>query len=390
MKTYSVSEVNNIIKDTINELDKISIRGEISNKKISGGHIYLSIKDNNSMISGIIWKSTFANMNIELNNGDEIIASGKINIFTRNGSYSLHISSLEKCNKKGDIFTQYSKLKEKYNKLGYFDEKLKKKLPKNINTIGIVTSAGGAALQDILYVIKNNNVNVNIIIKNCQVQGETCYKSIYKSIREISKMDIDVIIVGRGGGSIEDLMGFSHKKVIEEIYKCQIPVISAVGHEVDFMLSDFVADIRAPTPSVAGEIISKVYNEYKDNLLRLKESNINSLKNIIIDYNLKIQSLKNKIKDPTESLIYKIKSIKQSNDHLFHTKISEYNNKLFLLKEKLNIYVMNKSNEICLSTKSDKIIISKDDLINEINNNQKEFKLLFADGEINIIINLKK
>ena len=253
---YSVSKLNKNLKSLINLQfpNHVTVIGEISNLKGSHGHAYLSLKDSSSLISAVMWKSVFCKYQ-NLKNGDKVKARGKIDIYAKTGQYQLYISEIQ-IDGVGDLHRQYTELKRKYQDLGYFEEERKKKIPKVISNIGIVTSSGCAALQDILSVFNRNNIKLKVNIKNCKVQGTNCHKTISKSIDYFQQQEVDIILVSRGGGSFEDLMGFSHQDVIESIYKSKVPVISGVGHEVDFMLSDFVSDLRCATPSIAAEKIT--------------------------------------------------------------------------------------------------------------------------------------
>ena len=267
----SVSDLTDLIKDAIKiNFDKgISIIGEISNYKSSKGHIYFTLKDTDSSINTIVWSYMSKKINIKLENGSKVIVTGIINIFNKAGTYNLIAHDIKSVGV-GDLHQEYLKLKEHYDKLGYFKDDHKKKLPLKINKVGIITASDGAALQDFLYVLKKNNYNGEIYIKNCLVQGKGCPNNVAKCIELLDEMNLDVIVLARGGGSFEDLFGFSDKKVIETVYNCVTLVISAIGHEVDFMLSDFVADISASTPSNAIEIATPDINElriYADTLV---------------------------------------------------------------------------------------------------------------------------
>jgi exodeoxyribonuclease VII large subunit len=304
---FTVSKLNQNLKSLINLQfpNNVIVLGEISNLKGSHGHAYLSLKDSSSLINAVMWKSVFSKYK-DLKNGDKVKAKGKIDVYAKTGQYQLYISEIE-LDGVGDLHKQYTALKRKYQDLGYFDEERKKKIPKVINNVGIVTSSGGAALQDILSVFNRNNIKLKVDIKNCKVQGTDCHQSISKSIDYFQNQDVDLILVSRGGGSFEDLMGFSHQDVIESIYKSNVPVISGVGHEVDFMLSDFVSDLRCATPSVAAEKITSNIVEINQKIedyftlfnVEIFEK-IDNLKQKLVNINLlnpkeKIVQLKNKI-----------------------------------------------------------------------------------------------
>ena len=305
----TVSQLNQNLKSLINLQfpNHVTVIGEISNLKGSHGHAYLSLKDTSSLISAVMWKSVFCKYK-DLKNGDKVKAKGKIDVYSKTGQYQLYISEIE-LDGVGDLHQQYTQLKRKYQDLGYFENERKRKIPKVINNLGIVTSSGGAALQDILSVFNRNNIKLKVDIKNCKVQGTECHQTIAKSIDYFQDQDIDLILVSRGGGSFEDLMGFSHQNVIESIYKSNIPVISGVGHEVDFMLSDFVSDLRCATPSVAAEKITsnilevnQKIDDYSDIFNLGIVEKIDFLKKIIKNTNLlnpkdKITQFKNQIQN---------------------------------------------------------------------------------------------
>jgi exodeoxyribonuclease VII large subunit len=242
--------------------DSFIIKGELHNYSKRNQNIFASIKDNQSSIDIICWNSLE-----DYNNGDEVEISGKINFYKKTSKINLQVLSITKLGV-GDQFKIYEKLKQEFKDLGYFDKK--KLIPKTIKTIGIVTSEDGAALQDVLYVLKNGGFNGEIIIKDCLVQGVNAPKSIKEAIESFNGeiIKVDLLLITRGGGSLEDLMAFSSKEVVKAIYESNIYTISAIGHEVDSMLSDLVADLRAPTPSVGAQIIVNEYNKkfiiYKD------------------------------------------------------------------------------------------------------------------------------
>ena len=287
--SISVSELNILLKDEIKKSfsKKISVVGEISGYKKYGSTIYANLKDDISSINIIKFKAQDDNFT----NGDLVCATGNIDYYVKNGNINFVCYKLENVGE-GNIQKHLENLKEKYQKLGYFINK--KPFPNNIKSIGIVTAKDGAALQDILFVLKSNKFEGQIYIKNSPVQGVDCPKGICAGINffnqfnqsnhsdtEDTKNKVDLIMITRGGGGIDDLMGFSHPDVIEEIYKSKIFIMSAVGHEVDNMLSDFVADIRAPTPSIGAEIICKA-SINKDKMIDNLKQNDN-----IIQQNIK-------------------------------------------------------------------------------------------------------
>lgn len=336
---YTVSKLNQNLKSLINLQfpNHVTVIGEISNLKGSHGHAYLSLKDSGSLISAVMWKSVFCKYN-NLKNGDKVKAKGKIDVYSKTGQYQLYISEIE-LDGVGDLHQQYTQLKRKYQDLGYFESERKRKIPKVINNLGIVTSSGGAALQDILSVFNRNNIKLKVNIKNCKVQGTDCHQTIAQSIDYFQDQDIDLILVSRGGGSFEDLMGFSHQDVIESIYKSNIPVISGVGHEVDFMLSDFVSDLRCATPSVAAEKITsnilevnQKIEDYGDILNLGITEKIDFLKQIIKNTNLlnpkdKIIQFKNQIQNYEKYFQEMLKqNFHHSNNHIDNLQKSLHDN----------------------------------------------------------------
>jgi exodeoxyribonuclease VII large subunit len=231
-------------------------------------------------ISVVCWNFT-KKFNIEIENGDQIIVNGYIDYYPKFGNVQINVISFEQLGK-GDLHKEYIKLKEYYNNKGYFNDDSKRSLPKHIKNIGIITAKDGQALKDFLYILNKNSYHGKVYIKGSYVQGINCPKSINESLLELDSMKLDVIIITRGGGSYEDLFGFSSKEVIEGLYNTNTCTISAIGHEGDFMLSDFVADIRAPTPSLAGELITEHQN--KINNMESANNYLNTLQLDIIKH----------------------------------------------------------------------------------------------------------
>jgi exodeoxyribonuclease VII large subunit len=268
-KPSTVSELNAQIRSALkNNFKKtVQVIGEVSNLK-TPKHYYFSLKDDKSIISVMIWNANSLGLP-KFTNGQKIVVDGYIDTYSTNGSYQLVGRDVQIVGT-GDLQKEVARMKEECEQKGYFNPKFKKKIPQRIRTVGVLTSSDGAALQDFLYVLNNNKFFGKIYIKNCAVQGKDCPKSVVSGIKQLDKMNLDIIVVTRGGGSIEDLFGFSHQDVVEAIFKTNTPVISAIGHEIDTMLSDLVADIRAPTPSIAGEIISMSQKEEIDILINQK------------------------------------------------------------------------------------------------------------------------
>ena len=298
---YSVTEVNEGINKLFSSrpgLSNISIEGEVSNCTYnSSGHIYFTLKDSKSQISAVMFKGKrITGLKFALKDGMKVIVNGSIEVYVQGGKYQLYASRIEEAGL-GILYEKYLKLKAILEEKGLFDEKNKKTIPRFASKVGIVTSPTGAAIQDIINVSKRRNPYVELILYPALVQGENAYKSIIKGIKALDKIDVDVIIVGRGGGSIEDLWSFNEEELAIAIYEAKTPIISAVGHETDFTIADFVADIRAATPSQAAEIANFEYSKFVSDLdninIRMKNSlrtKLALLNNILQTYKLKLAS----------------------------------------------------------------------------------------------------
>ena len=309
----TVKELNSLVKNLLeNEilLQNIWIKGEVSNLKIAmSGHIYFTLKDENAAVSVALFKSQITATARQLKNGQQILVKGKISLYEKTGSYQLYAQEIEEAGI-GNIYQQIEELKSKLIKEGIFDNIHKKDLPANIEKIGVITSSKGAVLHDIKKVVGKRNPFVEIIIYPVTVQGDEAPKEISKGIESFNKYgEVDVIIVARGGGSIEDLMAFNSEMVIREVYKSAIPVISAVGHETDTTLIDYVADIRGATPSQAAELattnIRDRLNWLKDLLIKNENKILGRIESYYQDLDLKSDKLKNfhiRIKTNSETL----------------------------------------------------------------------------------------
>jgi len=254
---YTVSELTTGIKVILEDsFPKIWVEGEISNFKApSSGHFYFTLKDDKSELRSVFFKSNNEKMKFEIKDGMQAICSGRISVYEKQGLYQLYVTRMEPKGI-GALQLAFEQLKERLFKEGLFDESRKIPVPALPDRIGIVTSSTGAAIRDILHVLKRRFSNVEVVINPVKVQGEAAKDEIANAIKELNRLDdIDVMIVGRGGGSMEDLWPFNEEVVARAIYNSKVPVISAVGHEIDWTISDFVADLRAPTPSVAAELV---------------------------------------------------------------------------------------------------------------------------------------
>ena len=253
----TVSELTSLVKATLEgSFYNLTVEGEISGfRPASTGHWYFSLKDNDAVISAVMWRSNIRKVGFIPKDGQRVIVKGNLSVYEQRGTYQIVCSSIEPFGE-GDILAMLEERKRHYAQLGYFDESQKKPIPKRPNRVAVITSPTGAALQDILQITGRRSPSMDIIILPAVVQGSEAAQSVAARIREVNEFLLaDVIIVGRGGGSIEDLLPFSEPAVIEAIHQSDIPVISAVGHEIDWALSDYVADLRAPTPSAAAELV---------------------------------------------------------------------------------------------------------------------------------------
>ncbi len=253
---YTVSQLTSSIKIILEDSFKnIWVDGEISNFKASGGHFYFTLKDDKSELKCVFFKSSNEKIKFEIKDGMQVLCCGKISIYEQRGVYQLYVAKMEPKGV-GALQLAFEQLKERLFKEGLFDEAHKKEIPLIPERIGIVTSTTGAAIRDILHVLNKRFSNLEVIIIPVKVQGDEAKEEIAGAIEEFNRLkNVDVMIVGRGGGSLEDLWAFNEEIVARAIYNSKIPVISAVGHEIDWTISDFVADKRAPTPSVAAEMV---------------------------------------------------------------------------------------------------------------------------------------
>ncbi len=261
----TVSQLNAYVKQSLAMdavLSDITVTGELSGVKLhSSGHIYFSLKDENALIRCAFFKPHSLNVKFRPADGMRVSARGRVTLFERDGQYQLNVFSLER-NGDGELFLKFERLKKQLESEGLFDSEYKKPLPKFIKKVGVATSPTGAVIRDIINVATRRCPDISIVLAPVAVQGPDCPRSVIAGIDALENMpDVDVIIVGRGGGSMEDLFGFNDETLARRIFACKKPVISAVGHETDFTIADFVADLRAPTPSAAAELA--VFDSYE-------------------------------------------------------------------------------------------------------------------------------
>lgn len=254
---YTVAQVNSYIKNMFTQdymLQSIMVKGEVSNCKYhSSGHIYFTLKDAKGTIACVMFASNRSGLTFRMTEGQQIVVSGSVDVYERDGKYQLYAREV-RLDGAGALYERYEQLKRELEERGMFAAQYKQPIPKYIKTLGVVTAATGAAVRDIINIAGRRNPYVQIILYPAIVQGEAAVPSIVNGIRAMERMSVDTIIVGRGGGSIEDLWAFNEEPVAQAIFDCSVPIISAVGHETDTTIADFVADLRAPTPSAAAEL----------------------------------------------------------------------------------------------------------------------------------------
>lgn len=270
---YSVGQVNNYIKNMFAEdfmLRQISIKGEVSNCKYhSSGHIYFTLKDKQGTIGAIMFSGYRKGLNFQMKEGDKVVVTGSVEVYERDGKYQIYAKEIQ-LDGEGDLFQKFEALKRELEEMGMFAQEYKRPIPKFVKRVGIVTAPTGAAIQDVRNIASRRNPYVQLILYPALVQGDGAKESIVKGIKALESLGVDVIIVGRGGGSIEDLWAFNEECVARAIFDCSIPIISAVGHETDWTIVDFVSDLRAPTPSAAAELAVYDYASTKQKVVEMK------------------------------------------------------------------------------------------------------------------------
>ena len=297
---YSVSQVNQYVKSLISEdyfLSRIYVRGEVSNCKYhSSGHIYFTLKDRTGAIACVMFAgSRNTGLKFRLSEGQQVIVLGNINVYERDGRYQLYAREIV-MEGFGLLYAQFEALKKELGEKGYFAPEHKKQIPFYPKRIGIVTARTGAAIQDMIHITARRNPYIQLILYPAIVQGEQAAASIVKGIHYLDNLGVDVMIVGRGGGSIEDLWAFNEKEVAQAIFECRTPIISAVGHETDWTIADMAADLRAPTPSAAAELavpewtgIQQRLEEYSYRLGLKMEERLDYYRQLIMRYQMQLK-----------------------------------------------------------------------------------------------------
>jgi len=409
-KYITVTQLTKYIKYKIDNdphLNEVFLKGEISNFKAhSRGHFYFTLKDEEARINAIMFSSSTKNIKFTPQDGMKVLVTGKISVFEANGGYQIYVNDMLE-DGVGNLYIAYEQLKKKLEQEGLFDQRYKKPIPKIPRRVGVVTAATGAAIKDIISTIKRRWPLVEILLFPSLVQGENAAPDIVKQIKRSEDYDIDTLIVGRGGGSIEDLWPFNEEIVARAIFECKIPVISAVGHEIDFTIADFVADLRAPTPTAAAELAVPAIPDIKNYINQLQIRLTKTMQNKI-DYNKKhlteitsryiftnpisiyqtkemlFDSLIDRLKYATTSLVSKKekKYIELKNSYIFKTPyqlIDKKANKYLQLVSKLETLspLETIKRGYTMTKKDDKVITSKKDL-----KKKDKIEITFQDGNI--------
>lgn len=295
---YPVGQVNKYIKNMFAQdfmLHLISIKGEVSNCKYhTSGHIYFTLKDKAGAMSAVMFAGNAKNMTFRMKDGDQVVVTGSVEVYEKMGTYQIYARQIE-LDGEGNLYLRFEQLKKELEEMGMFAAEYKRPIPKYAGKIGVVTAQTGAAIQDIRNISGRRNPYVQLILYPALVQGEGAAQSIVNGIHALDRMGLDIIIVGRGGGSIEDLWAFNEEIVARAIFECNTPVISAVGHETDWTIADFVSDRRAPTPSAAAELAVFDYRQMIDQLSNIKKRMDSNLSGKIEFYRERLSHIKTRV-----------------------------------------------------------------------------------------------
>ena len=384
----TVTDLNKYIKNKIDDdemLNNVLVKGEISNfKNHYTGHMYFTLKDENSLIKCVMFKTYTTNLNFMPKDGMKVIILGSVSVFERDGVYQIYAKAMKE-DGLGSLYTAYEELKKKLEKEGLFDESHKQKIPFMPQTIGVLTSNTGAVIRDIINVSTRRNPNVHIRLYPVPVQGEGAAEKIAQGIKFMNENKLaDVLIVGRGGGSLEDLWPFNEEVVARAIYNSEIPVISAVGHETDFCIADFVADLRAPTPSAAAELAVANVEDVKQTLEKFNNRYKLALKKKVELMKLEYEKCMTRqvFKNPTQKINeqYMLIDIQIKNlQNAIQNKIREEKTKFVKQASKLDTLSPLKT-----LTRGYSIVTQKDRIISSIKdvNKDENIKIRMSDGNI--------
>ena len=345
----SVSALTKYIKykfDQDPHLQSVLIKGELSNfKKHSSGHLYFNVKDKESVISAMMFKGNASKLGFEPKEGDEVLIEARVSVYERRGNYQIYVNKMQ-LDGIGNLYQKLELLKKKLKKEGYFDQSNKKLIPKYPKKIAVLTASTGAAIRDIHSTINNRYPLVEQIQISTLVQGTQARQDIIEKIQYADSLDVDTIIVGRGGGSIEDLWNFNEEDVVKTIFNCQTPIISAVGHETDFTLSDFVADVRAATPTQAAVIATPDQYELLQQIKQYEYTLSRYIKQYIEHQKKQLNHISSYYKFKQPSLLYdqqiqKRDELERQLNHLLNTKVEKSKHHLKLLQQSFNFKNLN-------------------------------------------------
>lgn len=391
----TVTDLNKYIKNKIDNdeiLNNVLIKGEISNfKNHYTGHMYFTLKDENSLIKCVMFKTYTTHLTFMPKDGMKVIILGSVSVFERDGVYQIYAKAMKE-DGLGNLYTAYEELKKKLEKEGLFEEKHKKKIPFMPKTIGVLTSNTGAVIKDIINVSTRRNPNVHIRLYPVPVQGPGAAEKIAEGIKFMNENKLaDVLIIGRGGGSLEDLWPFNEEIVARAIYKSELPIISAVGHETDFTIADFVADLRAPTPSAAAELAVANVEDIKQTLYVYNNRYKVALKKKIELMRLVYEKCMTRqaFKNPTQKINeqYLIIDTKMKKlENIINLKLKEANNNFIKQVSRIDslspLKTLTRGYSIVSNSENGKIIKS----INDINKNDN-INIRLSDGEVKATIN---
>jgi exodeoxyribonuclease VII large subunit len=383
----TVSKITDYIARLIgsdSNLKHVFIKGELSNVNLyRSGHLYFTLKDENSQIKGVMFNAR-RRLKFKPEDGMKVLIEGKIEVYKKNGVYQLYASEISK-DGIGDLHRKYEELKEKLNKEGLFDQAHKKKIPNFPKRIGVVTAANGAAIRDIIITIKRRWPLCEVILFPSLVQGENAAQNIVYQINNADKFDLDTLIVGRGGGSIEDLWSFNEEIVARAIYNCKTPVISAVGHEIDYTIADFVADLRAATPTAAAEIAVPPYGEIKNGVNQLNSRANLAVNKILNENKNKLDNIISKRLFTSPGEIYAPKEMMLDGvinrlQHSSESLVIKNQNRLNLVK---NSNIFKNPQEIIKNQKENYLLqLSKLEILNPLNTLKRGYTLAKSDGKV--------
>lgn len=387
-KYITVGTLNRYLKnkfDTDPNIQRVCLKGEISNfKGHTRGHLYFTLKDEESRINAVMFSFNASKLTFVPEDGMKVLVEGKVSIYPPTGAYQIYVEEMTN-DGLGNLYLKYEALKKELEQKGLFASSNKKPIPKYPEKIGIVTAPTGAAIKDILSTIKRRYPICETILFPCLVQGELAKDDIARQINEANNWDLDVLIVGRGGGSIEDLWAFNEVVVAEAIYNSRIPIISAVGHEIDFTIADFVADLRAPTPTGAAEMAVPNMSDLNTLLDQYKIRFTNKIRSKLDNYKDKLNIIKNSYVLTNPLAVYELKEQKLTNlidnmNSIIEKKLEQNASRLNMLK---NNYLLNHPEELLKTSKHKlSLIINKLELLNPLSILSKGYSVVKKDNLI--------